>query len=263
MIDGMTDTSKDIMIAHNLRSFDVNQMSRAFIENDGYRRFPARVRWYHEVLSFSPLDKENINSVMLEDIARQYINLRNPHALCFAVAHTDKAHTHLHFCFSGTEYRSKTTLRMDDPTFEALRYDIERYQMDKYPQLENSIVYWNKERKRNPAKVRDKNTRAEKEYQTKRRLKNQLTQKEQLKQVVLDAYNQAQSVDGFHGLVEQSGLTLNFRNGKINGVKGKRTYRFSTLGVSKQMLQSLNKLQNRWEDIDALKNTSQSPDRER
>jgi len=263
MIDGMTDTKSDTMIAHNLRSFDVGQMSKAFIANDHYRRFPARVRWYHEVLSFSPLDKDHMTNAILDDIARQYINLRNSHALCFAVAHTDTEHTHLHFCFSGTEFRSKTTLRMDDPTFEALRYDIERYQMDKYPQLKNSIVYWNKERKRNSSKVRDKNARTEKEFQTKRRLKGTPTEKEQLQQTVLDVYNQSQSVDEFYSMVEQSGLALNYRKGKVNGVKGKRTYRFTTLGVSKQMLQNLTKLQNRWADIDALKNTSPSPDRER
>lgn len=263
MIDGMTDTKNDTMIAHNLRSFDVGQMSKAFINNDTYRRFPARVRWYHEVLSFSPLDKEHITRELLNDIAVKYINLRNPHALCFAVAHTDTAHTHLHFCFSGTEFRSKTTLRMDDPTFESLRYDIERYQLDKYPQLKNSIVYWNKERKRNSPKMRDKNARAEKEFQTKRRLKGVLTEKEQLKQSVLDAYNQAQSVDEFYKMIEQSGLELNYRRGKVNGVKGKRTYRFTTLGVSKKMLQGLTKLQNRWADIDALKNTSPSLGKER
>ena len=94
MIQGMNDQKKDVAIAHNLPSFDHKEMVKAFLENDTYRKSPAKVKWYHEILAFSPLDKEHVNNQLLYDIAQKYIEMRNPSALCFAVAHLDSTHPH-------------------------------------------------------------------------------------------------------------------------------------------------------------------------
>lgn len=245
MIDGMTDKEKDVMIAHNLPSFDIRYMTAAFLANDSYRRSPARVRWYHEVLSFSPLDREHIDNNVLERIARQYIDMRNPRAMCFAVSHRDTDHQHLHFCFSGTEYRHKKTLRMDDEVFKNLREGIEYYQQQEFPELVNSIVYLGKERIKNRARTRDKNARSEREYQVKRRRGKQQSEKEKLRGVLKNAFNQSRNRNQFYATLRESEIDLYEREGRIVGIMNKRKYRFSTLGITSDMLQSLERLEKR------------------
>lgn len=112
LYDGMTDPEQDFSYTHNLLTQSIPDITAEFLANDTYRSNHAKVRWYHEVLSFSPKDKEHVTDTILADIANEYIQQRNPNALCVAVAHKEKEHIHLHFCFSGTEFRSKNTLRI-------------------------------------------------------------------------------------------------------------------------------------------------------
>ena len=179
MIEGMENKGRDLMIAHNLPSFDLNQMIHSYLVNDTYRQAPAQVRQYHEILSFSPRDSEHLSKEKLEQLTLEYIKMRNPNALCFAVAHMDSSHTHIHLCFSGTEYRHKKTLRMDDATFRNLRMDMERYQQEHFPELKHSVVYLDKENQKERAIARDRNSRAAKEFQYKKR-HDTPTEKEEL-----------------------------------------------------------------------------------
>ena len=264
MIEGISDTKEDVVIAHNLPCFDVDGMMDAFLTNDTYRKSPAKVRWYHEMLSFSPLDKKHIDNTKLETIAREYIKRRNPNALCFVVSHTDTDHQHLHFCFSGTEYRSRKTLRMDDTVFANLRTGMEQYQLKHFPELKNSIVYLGKEQAKERAVTRDKNARGEREYQAKRRLGKQQMEKERLQTLVKQAYNESQSVDEFCKTIGQSGVTIYKRSGRVEGIISGRKYRFATLGISKAMLKSLHNLERRNQEMEALTGgSSASQDLER
>ncbi len=255
MIDGMADEN-DLMIAHNLPSFDLKSMISAYLTNDHYRKSPARVKWYHEILSFSPSDKEKITQDMLNDIARKYINARNPSALCFAVAHTSEAHQHLHFCFSGTEFRSRNTLRMDDGVFQNLREGMEHYQMERFPELEDSIVYLEKEKTKTRAVSRDRNARKERAFQAKKRLGKKKTEKESLSEVLRQVFNESKGRSSFYENLEAAGYELSERNGVINGIQAKRKYRFATLGVSKEMFQTLDQWDQRNQEIMALNSSA-------
>ena len=255
MVNGMEDKEKDLMIAHNLPSFDVETMKHEFLKNDLYRQQTrAEVRWYHEFLSFSPLDSIHLNTEKLEKIARQYIAMRNPRAMCYVVSHTSEAHTHLHFCFSGSEYRSRNILRMDDKTFKNLREGMERWQIEQFPELENSIVYIDREQVLERAKSRDKNSRKQKEYLTKKRLNKRPTEKELLSKTLRDLYNKSETLEQFYRLIKAENLSLSERNGKINGVVNKRKYRFKTLGITNEMLVSLDRYSARQRTIQRLTN---------
>lgn len=251
MIEGMENQEGDLMIAHNLPSFDLNQMIQAYLVNDTYRQAPAQVRQYHEILSFSPRDSEHLSKEKLEQLTLEYIKMRNSNALCFAVAHMDSSHTHIHLCFSGTEYRHKKTLRMDDATFRNLRVDMERYQQKHFPELKHSLVYLDKEKRQERAISRDRNSRAAREFQYKKR-GNTSTEKEVLIQIISDTYDASESLSSFYNGIEQKGLELSYRNGEINGVKGKRKYRFATLGITTDMLQALARYEKRMKRIEAL-----------
>lgn len=131
------------MILHNLRpTSDLDHIARQFAENDTYRkRRKNGVAMYHEILSFHVQDRAAITPDLLEDLTREYLRLRAPRALAFACPHYDREHVHVHIAISGTEFRRSKTLRMDNRAFMRLRRQIERYQLDRYPELSHSVVY--------------------------------------------------------------------------------------------------------------------------
>jgi len=264
MVDGMQNKDTDLMIAHNLRSLDMADITNDFIENEKYRKQTrAKTRWYHEILSISALDSDMVDDRMLERIAQKYIQMRSPNALCFAVSHTGEAHKHIHFCFSGTEYRSKKTLRMDNKTFRDLRIDFEHWQQQELPELSHSIVYLGAEKEKR--RQRGKGACLEREYQTKKRLAatKQLTDKEQLKEVVQQAFSQSRTKKQFYERLRQSGVATYERNGKMAGVITNKKYRFTSLGITKDMLFSLDKFAQRQQEAERLMSRNDGYERER
>ena len=92
-------------LLHNLRpSHDLTGIARQFWANDAFRKERVNgVVIYHEILAFEtghdvPLD-------VLEDLTREYLELRAPNALAYAEPHFDKDHLHIHVAISGTEFR--------------------------------------------------------------------------------------------------------------------------------------------------------------
>jgi hypothetical protein len=124
---------------------------------------------------------------------------------------------------------------MDNKTFEKIRKGIEQYQIDRYPELCHSIVHTNKPaRERLRQKEVDKSVRKEKEYQAKK--SGRVLDKEM--------YARSKNTEAFLAfLADQPALESYFYRGKLAGIKyGKnknRKYRFTTLGITKEMLLEL------------------------
>ena len=62
---------------------------------DNYRLLRKRKNGnalYHEILSFSSKDRPDLTPAILDDLTRQYIQLRCPDALVYAKAHLDTDH---------------------------------------------------------------------------------------------------------------------------------------------------------------------------
>ena len=187
------------------------------------------------------------------ELAQKYIELRNPNAVVYAAPQKKEEHIHIHFVFSGTEFKSRKTLRMDDRSFKSLRRAMEQFQLEQFPDLKHSIVYLGKQKNRNSAIQRDQNTRKEKFFQWLRRNPNKQSEKVQLKELVKVAYSQAQSKEAFYELLKDQGLELYQYRGKIRGIRGKRKYRFTALGISKLQLLGLDQLEQRNRDLDLLR----------
>ncbi len=66
----------------------------------------------HEILSWHRDDAKNITLQKMQDMAREYINIRNPNGMYIAVPHFDKEHYHIHICASGVEYRTGKVMRL-------------------------------------------------------------------------------------------------------------------------------------------------------
>lgn len=246
---GRVDKDKTFTIYHNLRSTNKDEIIREFQENDAYRKRRKRgVVLYHEMLSFSNKDRAGASNLdVLEDISNQFIKLRGPNALCLVKPHIENSNIHIHFCFSGTEYKNSKTLRLNHQQFRDVRLSMEKYQQ-KYPQLSNSICYlnnWQKNRFMDHEKMKTKDS----EFQLKKRTKKP-TDKEKVSEILLDCYRQSESKEDFFKRIIDSGIELyKFRN-KINGIKyDNRKFRFKLLNITEKQISLLERNYNRLEEL--------------
>lgn len=252
MRDGMAE--RDFSYAHNLMGSTLREYADEFIENDRHRSNHAKTRWYHEILSLGAQDKEKVTTKMLEQLAHKYIQLRNDKALVYSVAHTGDEHVHIHFAFSGVEFGSSKTLRMDDQTFLNLRMDMEAYQMRMFPELVHSIVYHNREHSLQKDSIQiDRNARKQRACQREQRTKT-ISDKQRCMDIVQQSFDLSTTLKAFYTALENEGLELYTYRGKVKGVIANRKYRFATLGITKEMLLSLDRFRQREQEIEQLMN---------
>lgn len=232
---GRANTYETFTITHNLSSApdDVASLAKEYLENDTFRRkIKKGVVMYHELLSFSPLDAPKITTEMLEEIAHKYISIRASEGICIAKPHISEDHPHIHFCWHGTLYKSAKTLRMDNQEFLRVRLAIEEFQLERFPQLQNSLVYINKlEQKRNI-----KNSRDSRAYALQKRTGKPL-KKQELSIRLSNLLQKSQTLSKFYNLVEKAGFELYEQRGKVKGVKTNRKWRFTTLGIDLKALE--------------------------
>lgn len=250
---GRVDQSDSFSIYHNLRSTDKDEIITEFERNDQYRKARKRgVVIYHEILSFHiDENKGNLNLEVLEDLTRQFIDLRAPKALCYAKPHLHfkNDNIHIHVMISGNELNSTKTLRIDNKTFVNIRKDMEKYQMDKYPKLTNSICYlnkWEKDKALEEEKLKTKDS----EFQLKKRTGKQ-SDKEKISQIIKVCYDQSESKDDFFKQIVKQGFEIYKYRNRINGIKDKsgKKYRFKTLAISQKQIELLERNYNRLSEL--------------
>lgn len=244
--DGQERTNhyESFVILNNIYTLDRTKIHKEFLANDTFRKKRKNgVCYFHEILSISPKDAAHVTDDMLEDLTLKYIEIRGAkQALVLAKRHIEKSHRHVHLLISATGYKSHKSLRLDNENFRRVRLEIEAYQQKVYPELEFSIAYLNKERKRANKKQADKNSRFQKEYQMKLRLDNKKpTKKEILQQRVSKILEASSYPKEFLNLLEKEpDFTLYQTRGKITGIIfEKRKFRFTTIGIPKKDLQKL------------------------
>jgi hypothetical protein len=220
------------IIKHNIKGTTVDQWTKAFEANEAGRLIKRSnsVKLYHEVMSISDLDTSKISKPILQDLANKYIELRNPNSMCIAVPHYDKAHIHIHFCFSGTEIETGKSLRISKENFALFKKELQDYQIERYPALSHSIVKHGKKQK---DRVKDK------EYQLTKRTKAP-SEREHIKQTVEFCYSKSLSQADFMHRLSERGLQTYSRNGLVTGIESDRKYRFGSLGYDEKKLGELN-----------------------
>ena len=130
------------VITHNIKGNSVEEWHEQFKNNEQYRKSKRinSIMLTHEILSWHKEDAKEISLNKLEDMAREYIQNRNPNGIYVAVPHFDKEHYHVHICASGIEFRTGNTMRLSKKNMQELKQKIQQYQIEKYPELSNSIV---------------------------------------------------------------------------------------------------------------------------
>jgi len=162
---------------------------------------------------------------MMRDFTKKYIEYRGLRGMYIAVPHFDTDNFHIHLCCSGVEYRTGKAMRLSRKEFQDLKIQMQEYQMQKYPQLQHSIVRHG----------RGKTHQKEREYQAQKRSR-QPSKRTQIKEKVRSIGLRADSSDEFINLLENQDLKPYYRGEKLTGViSGKRKYRFKTLGMKDEI----------------------------
>ena len=197
----------------------------------------------HEIISFHKDDAKNISLDKLENIARQYVKERNINGMFVAVPHFDKEHYHIHLCVSGIEYKTGKSMRLAKVDLQKLKKNIQQYQIDKYPELSNSLVDHEKKGY----------ALSDKEHKFKERT-GRATDKEQLLGMLKTCYKKANSRNDFFENLKECGLKAYIRGGRISGVVFcNKKFRLKTLGFTEERLQELDKSINREKKLSELR----------
>ncbi|WP_422005369.1 relaxase/mobilization nuclease domain-containing protein [Roseivirga pacifica] len=250
---GNRDNANDLEFFHNLSSLDPKEIRQEFEEL--YALKPTRtnsVRFVHEVMSFSPESSQYLTDEVLSDLAYKYLEKRCFYGLAYGCLHSSEEHIHLHFMISSNRIDDPTkSIRMSNKEFRNIRLEIERYQVEKYPELKDSIVY-------------TKDKKKEKYHAPKERETNKI----KLIEIIDQVFNSSNSRDlkSFcESLDSTPGLTVYHYRNKPHGIlfEGKK-YRFSTLGFSQQikMLEKLDKLRTLRESKEHEKDSDFYPETE-
>ena len=238
------------VVSHNLKGNDIHEWVRQFQENEKCRKLKRvnSVLATHEIISFHKDDAKNITLDKLEDIARQYVRERNEKGMFVAVPHFDKEHYHIHICASGIEYKTGKAMRLSKMELVQVKKQLQEYQIEKYPELSNSLVNHRKEKKVQAL--------SDKEYQYKLRT-GRATDKEHLLGMLKTCYKKAESRDDFYENLKACGLNTYIRGGKISGIVfNNKKFRINRLGFTEERLEELNKTINRSNDIGELRKKS-------
>lgn len=217
------------------KDLSTEELHQQFLTNESLRinRRKNNVVLYMDILSFHPEDAQRLNNEKLYQIASKYLSLRAPKSLAVATVHrNEKLHTHLHICFSGVEYKTGKSIRISKEDFkQKVKLPMEKFQQDVFPELSLSKI------------------RHEKSFSIKKELKKdnekileakgELSEKQQLLKILEEVFKTAKSEQDFYQKLEDKGVKLYTRNGKITGVQGKRKFRFKVLGYTSEILQSM------------------------
>lgn len=239
---------RTFVISHNLKGRTIDQWVKQYAENETYRKIKRKdsIKITHEILSWHKDDTANITIEKLEDMAREYMQKRNPNAQYIAVPHFDKDHYHVHVAVSGLEYRTGKSMRMTKGNFQKLKKDIQAYQLEHYPELTNSVVSHEKQNENKPKET-------DKEYQYKRRT-GRKTDKEQLQAILQSCFKASTSKEDFYKKLKENKLKTYQRGGKTTGIFYKnQKFRLNKLGFTPERLAQLNKALNRESEIISLR----------
>lgn len=231
---------KSFTVTHNLKSKRIQQWVIEYRKNEEYRKHKRKNQNYltHEIISFHK--EENVTIEQMEDITREYIHRRNPSGIYVAVPHFDKEHCHIHICASSIEYRTGKSLRMSKAQFQKFKTNIQQYQQDKYPELSKSIVNHGSKKKA---------LTTEKEFLMKLRTGRD-SEKEKLLAMLKTCYKKANSRKTFFELIEECGLKVYSRGGKISGVHfGTKKFRLKRIGFTEERLEELDRSLNRVNEL--------------
>lgn len=228
------------VVRHNLRSDSVPGWTEEYLRNESQRKHERKgqVYVYHDILSLSANEDTNVvTSEVLRGIAQKYIELRGTEGIYLGAVHRrDRDHVHIHFCVSGTAFRTGNAMRLSRLGLQKLKSDLQDYHLRVYPELTHSVCeHGSHKRYYSPQEW----YRGEKERR--HHMKDALVKTAQA------CFGNATTQKDFLHLLRDAGLHHYERNGHAEGIttEGGMKFRFSRLGVAFDALRNDDKEEQR------------------
>ena len=223
----------------NIAMPTITEAESAFKEQDNLlRKRKNGNRMLHEILSFSPEDSKHLTDSKLRLLCLEYLKIRASRNVAFAQIHKDTGHPHIHILISPNEYGSSKVTTFNRKQYFQIRHDMERFQKQRFPELEHSIVFLNDKKKE---RVKSDKSMSDKEYQAQKRTGTKNI-KEELKTELAVIFENAQSKEEFFSTILSSSYDLEIYTyrGKNRGIlHNEKKYTFRTLGFSNDRLDTL------------------------
>jgi hypothetical protein len=224
-----------IIFKNNINGTSLLELETSFIANEANRK-PRKgmVYIYHDILAFSPLDKEKLNLKILEDLGMRYLQLRSEFSPAVFTAHQDTDSPHLHFLI-GPESITGKSARVSKAKLETIKISLQEYQIEKYADLVSVVEHG----KHSKDYVKNQ------EFRMSERT-GRPSNKDIIKEKLSEAFAVSLSESEFYENIKEQGLNVYERGGKITGIEDDdRKYRFSTLGYTNEKFQELSQTSER------------------
>ncbi|MEM7085226.1 MAG: hypothetical protein AAF489_03540 [Bacteroidota bacterium] len=136
----------------NVRSYDKDKWKKSFnqLEQNRQSHYGNKsVVAYHEVISFHPESTKHLNRALIKDLVNRYIELRCNDQIVVGGTHfeADGKNWHTHLIFSGIKQSDGRSARISQARFEAIKKELQKYQMEKYPEISDSVVEHGRKKK--------------------------------------------------------------------------------------------------------------------
>ncbi|MCH8904458.1 MAG: relaxase/mobilization nuclease domain-containing protein [Bacteroidetes bacterium] len=241
-------SKKSFVIRHHIKGDTLEDITKEFQENERYRinKRSNNSKIFHTIMSFSDKDRKNLTLEKMKNLTQSYIQLRSPNAMVLAVPHfEDKKNWHCHLIFSGVEYRTGKSIRISREEFKKTKVKIQAIQIERYPELTESLVDHDRDTKDFRMTGYQKGT----------------SEKTELKSILNTCYNEALSKVDFFRHLKAYDLETYIRGGIITGVwfQG-RKYRLKKFGITQEVLSQLDKEQGKLNDLKQQRGKSNHQD---
>lgn len=235
MKDGSSRSSAYDYFSHNVYSRKDEEIINEFVTNS--RKVKARKNGnylFHEVIAITKskqltLDQEKER---LFDIVRSYVDMRCKNNLVVGYMHDEKdINVHFHLMISSNELDAFKNQRLTKFEFDKAKKQLEKYVIEKYPELEQEIII--------NAKAKTKKSRESNKAAEIKRKGGRLERKEHMVKILNSIFANSCSMQDYFSRLEQQQLEMYNRGsaiGFINKADGKK-YRLKTLALEEQFKQ--------------------------
>lgn len=235
MKDGSSRSSEYDYFSHNIYSRKDQDIINEFVANS--RKVKARKNGnylFHEVIAITKSKQLTLEQEKerLFDIVRNYVDMRCKNNLVAGYMHDEKdINVHFHLMISSNELDAFKNQRLTKFDFDKAKKELERYVIEKYPELEQDIIM--------NAKAEQKKSRESNKAAEIKRKGGRLEKKEHMVKTLNSIFSNSRTMNEYFTQLEQQHIEMYNRGsaiGFINKTDGKK-YRLKTLALEEQFKQ--------------------------
>ena len=235
MKDGSSRSSEYDYFSHNIYSRKDQDIINEFVANS--RKVKARKNGnylFHEVIAITKSKQLTLEQEKerLFDIVRNYVDMRCKNNLVAGYMHDEKdINVHFHLMISSNELDEFKNQRLTKFDFDKAKKQLERYVIEKYPELEQDIIM--------NAKAEQKKSRESNKAAEIKRKGGRLEKKEHMVKTLNSIFSNSRTMNEYFTQLEQQHIEMYNRGsaiGFINKTDGKK-YRLKTLALEEQFKQ--------------------------